>query len=59
MAVMGGRARDAVKNFGHAMPDQKNKALLESASALRLNAPKLLAANDQDMGLAEKRQVAP
>ena len=59
MAVMGGRARDAVKKFGHAMPDQKNKALLESASALRLNAPKLLAANDQDMGLAEKRQVAP
>ena len=59
MAVMGGRARDAVKNFGHAMPDQKNKALLESASALRLNAPKLLAANDQDMGLAKKRQVAP
>jgi len=59
MAVIGTRARDAVKTVGRARPDQKNKALLESANALKLNAPEILAANNQDLELAEKRQVAP
>ncbi len=59
MAVIGTRARDAVKTVGQARPDQKNKALLESANALKLNAPEILAANNQDLELAEKRQVAP
>jgi len=59
MAMIGNRARDAVKIIGQAMPDQKNKALLESAGALRLKTPELLAANEEDMGVAEKRQVAP
>ena len=59
MAVIGNRARDAVKVIGQATPDQKNKALLESAGALRAKTPELLAANEEDMGVAEKRQVAP
>ncbi|MEE2661709.1 MAG: glutamate-5-semialdehyde dehydrogenase [Pseudomonadota bacterium] len=59
MAVIGNQARDAVKIIGQATPDQKNKALLESAGALRSKTPELLAANEEDMGVAEKRQVAP
>ncbi len=57
MAKIGQRARAAARILGNASTEQKNKALLASADALRRNASDILAANALDLADAEAKGV--
>jgi len=57
MAKIGQRARAAARILGNASTEQKNKALLASADALRRNASDILAANVLDLADAEAKGV--
>ena len=57
MAKIGQRARKAARVLGNASTEQKNKALLASADALRQRAAAILAANALDMADAEAKGV--
>ena len=57
MAKIGQRARAAARILGNASTEQKNKALLASADALRRNASDILAANARDLADAEAKGV--
>ena len=57
MAKIGKRARAAARILGNASTEQKNKALLASADALRHNASDILAANALDRADAEVKGV--
>jgi glutamate-5-semialdehyde dehydrogenase len=57
MAKIGQRARAAARILGNASTEQKNKALLASADALRRNASEILAANALDLADAEAKGV--
>ena len=57
MAKIGQRARAAARVLGNASTEQKNKALLASADALRRNASDILTANALDLADAEAKGV--
>ena len=57
MAKIGQRARAAARILGNASTEQKNKARLASADALRRNASDILAANTRDLADAEAKGV--
>jgi len=57
MAKIGQRARAAARILGNASTEQKNKALLAAADALRRNASDILAANALDRADAEAKGV--
>jgi len=57
MAKIGRRARAAARILGNASTEQKNKALLAAADALRRNASDILAANALDRADAEAKGV--
>jgi len=57
MAKIGQRARASARVLGNASTEQKNKALLAAADALRRNASEILAANALDLADAEVKGV--
>jgi glutamate-5-semialdehyde dehydrogenase len=59
MAEIGAQARAAARPLARADAEAKNRALLAAAQALRDRQDELLAANAEDMALAEGRGLAP
>ncbi len=58
MQGIGRRARAAAQILALATPEQKNHALRAASSALRTQAPKILAANEYDMQEATERKLS-
>src|SRR5882672_9508288 len=59
MQAMGRAARDAAAALRDASTEQKNKALLAAAAAIRAAQPQILAANEEDMKGAVARNLTP
>jgi glutamate-5-semialdehyde dehydrogenase len=59
MLAMGRAARDAAAALREASPEQKNRALVAAAEAIRAAQPAILAANDEDMRTAAARDLSP
>ena len=59
MLAMGRAARDAAAELREASPEQKNKALLAAADAMRASEAAILAANDKDMQASAARGLSP
>jgi glutamate-5-semialdehyde dehydrogenase len=59
MQAMGRAARDAAAALREASPEQKNKALLAAAAAIRAAEAQILAANEEDMRGATARNLTP
>ena len=57
MAELGVKARRAGRQLAIAPTDAKNTALQEAANELRADAANIIAANQQDMKLAEAQKV--
>ncbi len=55
MNELGRAARAAAQQLSIASPEQKNRALLAAARAIRANAPAILAANAEDMAAAKAK----
>ncbi len=55
MADIGHRARAAARTLANARPDDKNRALMQAAAAIRASAPAILAANASDVADAQAR----
>lgn len=58
MAAIGNQAKAAARPLAVATPEQKNTALLAMADALQAECDVILAANAQDMALAEKSDLS-
>jgi glutamate-5-semialdehyde dehydrogenase len=54
MGKLGEQARSAYRVLAVASPEQKNKALLESAQAIRARMQEIITANESDMALARE-----
>jgi glutamate-5-semialdehyde dehydrogenase len=59
MQAMGRAARDAAAVLREASTEQKNKALLAAAAAIRAAQPQILAANEEDMRGGATRNLTP
>jgi glutamate-5-semialdehyde dehydrogenase len=59
MLAMGRAARNAAADLREASPEQKNKALLAAADAMRAAQATILAANDRDVQAAAARNLSP
>ena len=59
MLAMGRSARAAASRLREASPEQKNKALLAAADAIRAASAEILAANEADMKAAAARNLTP
>jgi glutamate-5-semialdehyde dehydrogenase len=58
MRAIGRAARSAAQALSHAPTEQKNRALLAAAAALRAHRHKILAANERDMREAAGRELS-
>ncbi|WP_428248906.1 glutamate-5-semialdehyde dehydrogenase [Ferrovibrio sp.] len=58
MNELGRAARAAAQQLSIASPEQKNRALLAAAKAIRANAPAILAANAEDMVAAKAKGLS-
>ncbi|HMI97103.1 MAG TPA: glutamate-5-semialdehyde dehydrogenase [Micropepsaceae bacterium] len=59
MQAMGRAARDAASVLREASTEQKNKALLAAAAAIRAAQPQILAANEEDMKSGATHNLTP
>src|SRR5579871_4497056 len=59
MLAIGRAARDAAAALREASTEQKNKALIAAAEAIRSDQAKILAANEIDMKAASERNLTP
>jgi glutamate-5-semialdehyde dehydrogenase len=59
MLAMGRVAREAAAALREASAEQKNKALISAADAIRARESQILAANDEDMKAAAARNLTP
>jgi len=59
MQAMGRAARDAAAALREASSEQKNKALLAAAAAIRATKAEILAANEEDMRAGAARNLTP
>ena len=59
MLAIGRAAREAAAALREASSEQKNKALLAAAEAIRAAQTQILAANEEDMRAAEARNLSP
>jgi glutamate-5-semialdehyde dehydrogenase len=59
MLAMGRAAREAAGHLREASGEQKNKALLAAADAIRSAQTQILAANDEDMKAGAARNLTP
>src|SRR5258705_8988309 len=59
MQAMGRAARDAAAAWRKAWSEQKNKAFLAAAAAIRAAQVEILAANEEDMRAAAARNLTP
>lgn len=57
--AMGKKAKQAAKKLAIALPEQKTKALLSAAEAVRENAKLIIKANEQDVQAAKKKDKTP
>ncbi len=59
MHTIGVAARDAARVLREASTEQKNRALVAAADAIRARAKQILAANAEDIGAAKAAQLSP